>query len=56
MASIRSVANKSTETSLLSLLRQNKIAGWRRHIKTVTGRPDFIFPKKKIAVFVDGCF
>ena len=37
-------------------MRQNGIIGWRRHSKTVIGRPDFIFPKKKIAVFVDGCF
>lgn len=56
MASIRSVGNKSTEMALISLLRQNKITGWRRHNKTLIGRPDFIFPKQKVAVFVDGCF
>lgn len=56
MASIRSAGNKSTEMALISLLRQNKINGWRRHIKTAAGRPDFIFPKQNLAVFVDGCF
>ena len=56
MAKIRSVGNKSTEMALISLMRLNKITGWRRHLKTVAGRPDFVFPKKKIAVFVDGCF
>jgi len=56
MAKIRSTGNKSTELALISLLRRNKITGWRRHSKKVAGRPDFIFPKKKIAVFVDGCF
>lgn len=56
MALIRSRGNKSTEMALISLLRKNKISGWRRHSKTVAGRPDFIFPKQKIAVFVDGCF
>jgi DNA mismatch endonuclease (patch repair protein) len=35
-------------------LRQ-KIKGWRRHA-TLTGRPDFVFRKQKLAVFVDGCF
>ena len=56
MASIRSAGNKSTEIALVSLLRKNKIIGWRRHVKTVVGRPDFIFRDKKIAIFVDGCF
>ena len=56
MASIRSVGNKSTEIALVSLLRQNKITGWKRHSKTAAGRPDFIFSKQKTAVFVDGCF
>ncbi len=56
MASIRSVGNKSTEMALISLMRANKITGWRRHSKIVTGQPDFIFLKQKIAVFVDGCF
>lgn len=56
MASIRSVGNKSTEMALISLLRHNKITGWRRHSKKAAGRPDFIFHKQKIALFVDGCF
>ncbi len=56
MASIRSVGNKSTEMALVSLLRQSKITGWRRHSKAAVGRPDFIFSKQKTAVFVDGCF
>ncbi len=55
MSSIRSTGNKSTEMALISLLRKNKIAGWKRRTK-LTGRPDFIFKNKKIAVFVDGCF
>lgn len=56
MALIRSAGNKSTELALASLFRQDKVTGWRRHAKDVTGRPDFIFPKKRMAVFVDGCF
>jgi len=56
MASIRSSNNKSTELTLIALFRENRIAGWRRHRQKITGKPDFIFPKNKIAVFVDGCF
>ncbi|MFC1711195.1 very short patch repair endonuclease [Patescibacteria group bacterium] len=31
------------------------IKNYRLHYK-ITGRPDIFFPKKKIAVFIDGCF
>lgn len=31
------------------------IKGWRRNYP-VAGHPDFVFPKLKVAVFVDGCF
>jgi DNA mismatch endonuclease, patch repair protein len=55
MAQIRSKGNKSTELKVVSLFRQHGITGWRRHWP-VAGRPDFAFPKVKIAMFVDGCF
>jgi DNA mismatch endonuclease, patch repair protein len=49
------MGNKETENALLTLLRQNKITVWRRHLP-LPGKPDFAFPKHKVAVFVDGCF
>jgi len=55
MSRIRGRGNKDTEIALARLLRQNKITGWRRHLP-IFGKPDFAFPKHKIAVFVDGCF
>jgi DNA mismatch endonuclease (patch repair protein) len=55
MSRIRSRGNKDTEMALAKLLRRNKITGWRRH-QPVFGKPDFIFPKLKLAIFVDGCF
>jgi DNA mismatch endonuclease (patch repair protein) len=55
MSLIRGKGNKETENALLALFRQNKITGWRRHLP-LPGRPDFAFPKQKVAVFVDGCF
>jgi DNA mismatch endonuclease (patch repair protein) len=55
MASVRSHGNASTELKTVRLLRENKISGWRRHLP-VFGRPDFAFPKARIALFVDGCF
>lgn len=56
MAAIRGRYNKSTELALISLFRINKITGWRRHSRHLSGTPDFIFPKYEVAIFVDGCF
>lgn len=56
MAAIRGRYNKSTELALITLFRANKIRGWRRHSRRVFGTPDFVFPKNKVAIFVDGCF
>jgi DNA mismatch endonuclease, patch repair protein len=55
MAAIRSRGNKATELKLASILRASRITGWRRH-QPLPGRPDFIFPRQRVAVFVDGCF
>jgi len=55
MAQVKSVGNKSTEKMLVTVLRNSKIVGWRRHYPII-GKPDFAFPRKKVAVFVDGCF
>jgi len=55
MSLIRGKGNKETENALLVLLRQNKLTGWRKHLP-LPGKPDFAFPKHKVAVFVDGCF
>ncbi|OGF62628.1 hypothetical protein A2662_03775 [Candidatus Giovannonibacteria bacterium RIFCSPHIGHO2_01_FULL_45_33] len=56
MTAIRSTDNKTTEIEFIKCFKKNKIAGWRRHVRGVLGSPDFIFPKRKLAVFVDGCF
>ena len=55
MSRIRGRGNKETEVALMQLFRRQGITGWRRH-RPVSGKPDFVFPKFKLAVFVDGCF
>ncbi len=42
MSLIRGKGNKQTEQALLSLLKRNKITGWRRHLP-LPGKPDFAF-------------
>lgn len=55
MSRIRHKGNKDTELKMIGIFRTNGISGWRRNSK-VFGKPDFVFAKYKIAIFVDGCF
>ncbi len=55
MSRIRASGNRDTELRMIALFRQHGINGWRRNAR-VFGKPDFVFPREKIAVFVDGCF
>ena len=55
MSRIRSRGNKDTELALMQVIRAHGITGWRRH-QAVFGKPDFVFPKLRLALFVDGCF
>lgn len=40
---------------MIRLFRRHGVTGWRRHWP-LFGKPDFVFPKLRLAVFVDGCF
>jgi len=55
MAAIRSRGNKATELVLISIFRVNGITGWRRNLK-LPGKPDFVFRRERLVIFVDGCF
>lgn len=55
MAAIRGKSNKSTEVALRMAMVRARVKGWTLH-PTITGKPDFFFPRERIALFVDGCF
>lgn|SRR6266700_7731898 len=55
MGKIRGRNNRTTEVRLRYALVRAGIGGWRLHV-ALPGRPDFYFIKKRIAIFVDGCF
>lgn len=55
MSRVRGSGNKATELALIAVFRAAGVTGWRRGAK-VFGKPDFVFPKRRLAVFVDGCF
>lgn len=56
LSSVRGRNNKTTELRLRLALVRARIRGWRLHARDLPGSPDFIFPRKKIVLFVDGCF
>lgn len=55
MSAIRSTHNKSTELVMVRALKAARVTGWRRHA-ALPGKPDFVWRKKKLALFIDGCF
>ncbi len=55
MTHIKGKGNKDTELAMIQILRKHHISGWRRN-QAVLGKPDFVFPKQRIALFIDGCF
>jgi DNA mismatch endonuclease (patch repair protein) len=55
MSRIRGSGNASTELRFIGAMRSANITGWRRKYK-LFGSPDFVFPKRRLAIFVDGCF
>ena len=55
MSLIKGRGNKATELRLIGIFKTHRITGWRRGWP-LEGKPDFVFPKLKLAVFVDGCF
>jgi len=55
MSRIKGKGNRDTELATIRILRKHHISGWRRN-QAVLGKPDFVFPKQMVALFVDGCF
>ena len=55
MRQVKSKRNKSTEMRLIAFFKANGVKGWRRNYPLI-GKPDFVFPKLKTAIFADGCF
>jgi len=47
--------NTCPEVKLRKLLWSDGVRGYRIHYN-LPGKPDIVFTKKKIAIFIDGCF
>jgi len=55
MSQIKS-RNTSVEVEFRKKIWQNGVRGYRLHCKQIPGSPDLFFPKRRLAVFIDGCF
>lgn len=55
MAAIHPRGNTTTELAMGRLLTAAGIRGYRKHWP-IEGKPDFAWPRLKVALFVDGCF
>jgi DNA mismatch endonuclease (patch repair protein) len=56
MSAVKSKGNASTEVAMVSAFRKAGLKGWRRHSKLLGFRPDFVFGRERVVVFLDGCF
>ena len=56
MSAIRSRGNRTTEKAVRFCLVRAGIRGWELHSSALPGRPDFVFHKERLAVFIDGCY
>ena len=54
MASVKNRGSK-IETRFADILRKRHI-GFKQHLSSLPGKPDFAFPRKRMVVFVDSCF
>jgi DNA mismatch endonuclease (patch repair protein) len=55
MSTIRSRGNIATELRFIEIVRKHKIVGWRRG-SVLPGKPDFVFARQHVVVFLDGDF
>jgi DNA mismatch endonuclease, patch repair protein len=53
-----SVKSKNTKPEILfrRYLYQNGIRGYRLNYKKLQGKPDVVFIRKRVAIFINGCF
>ncbi len=56
MSAVHSRHTRSTERKLRGALVSAGVRGWRCQVPGIPGKPDFVFARKRVAVFVDGCF
>jgi DNA mismatch endonuclease (patch repair protein) len=55
---MQAVKGKKTrlERVVFSMLAGMRLKGWVQNANEISGKPDVVFFKQKVAIFIDGCF
>src|ERR1700687_5648374 len=56
MSLVKSRHGRTTERRLRAHLVARALSGWTMNEPTLPGKPDFVFARLRIVIFVDGCF
>ncbi len=56
LSAVRGRNNRTTEVRFRLALVRSRIRGWKLQPVGLPGNPDFVFRKRRVAIFVDGCF
>jgi DNA mismatch endonuclease (patch repair protein) len=56
MSLVKSRHGRTTERRLRAHLVARALSGWTMNEPTLPGKPDFVFARLRVAIFVDGCF
>jgi len=49
-------ARTGLERRLFAMLAGMGLRGWRKNAVDLLGKPDVVFDRERVAIFVDGCF
>lgn len=44
------------ERRLWAMLAGMGLKGWKKNVTYIKGKPDVIFPNRRVVIFIDGCF
>jgi DNA mismatch endonuclease (patch repair protein) len=55
MSAIRA-KHTGPEKKMRALLRESDLGKYNLHLRSIPGRPDIVYPKQKVAIFVHGCY
>jgi DNA mismatch endonuclease (patch repair protein) len=55
---MRAVKGKGTslERRLSAMLAGMGLSGWKKNVSDIAGKPDVVFPRERVLIFIDGCF
>ena len=56
MRAVKSKGGRTTERRLRLAMVSNGLRGWKLNADDLPGKPDIVFERERLVIFVDGCF